>query len=150
MNDVLRYSPTSTSRPIHSILLVEDNQDDIFLIKRAFKKLNLPFTANFVQDGQSAIEYFSQNDRTEYPLPRWIITDIKMPGIGGLELVRWMKTSAFQSTPIIILSSSGQRTDILEAYKAGVCGYFVKPSQFDEMLEIWRVLATYWGKAMHP
>lgn len=146
MNDFRRYTPEKI-KSLHSILLVEDNEDDIFLIKRAFSKLGVSFSASFVQDGQEAIEYLSETDKTQYPVPRWIITDIKMPRVGGLEFARWMKRSDLHHVPIIIVSSSSQRQDVLDAYKAGACGYFVKPSHFDEMLEMWKTVSSYWSKA---
>ena len=119
-----------------SVLLVEDDLNDIFLVKRAFKKARLQNPLNVVTDGQEAIHYLrglgKYADRETYPLPTLIVMDIKMPRKTGFEVLEWVKGQGrpLRRIPIVIVSSSDNPSDINQAYELGANAYMVKPMDF--------------------
>src|SRR6266436_5956424 len=101
-----------------SVLLVEDDLNDIFLIKRAFKIAQIENPLQIVTDGQEAINYLKGEgkyaDRETYPLPKLMVMDIKMPRRSGFEVLEWVKGKGGQlrRIPIVIVSSSSNPSDI--------------------------------------
>src|ERR1700749_1940284 len=96
-----------------TVLLVEDDLNDIFLVKRAFKKVNLNNPLQIVTDGVEAVQYLigegKYADRKTYPLPDLIVMDLKMPRKTGLEVLEWMKKdNSLKRIPAIIVSASDQ------------------------------------------
>src|SRR5216110_1633793 len=95
-----------------TVLLVEDDLNDIFLVKRAFKKAQIPNPLHVVTDGQEAIHYLrgigKYADRAAYPLPTLLVMDIKMPRKTGFEVLEWVKGEdrPLRRIPIVIVSSS--------------------------------------------
>ncbi len=137
----------STAR--RTILLVEDNSDDVLLILRAFKKTGINDSVQVVNDGVQAIAYLAgennYSDRARFPLPRLIVMDIKMPRMNGLEVLQWMNAhTALRATPKIILSSSKLDADVTRAYDLGANTYFAKPSGFEELLLLVKSIHAYW------
>src|SRR5437879_1980484 len=93
------------------ILLVEDKEDDIFLIRRAFEKGGILNPLHVVRDGDEAIEYLAgegkYNNRAEYPLPQLMLLDLKMPGTDGFEVLHWVRQQpGLSSLVIVVLTSS--------------------------------------------
>ncbi len=137
------------------ILVLEDNQDDVFLMERAFRKNGIEGCMKVVPDGQEGIHYMSGDgryaDRNLHPIPDVIITDLKMPRKSGLEFLEWMRTHPeHRVIPTILLSSSQQNVDVKRAYDLGVNTYFVKPGNFQELVELVRSLEDYWRKVRRP
>jgi|GEM_PF-370411 len=129
------------TQPLGLILYAEDSDDDAFLMKRAFAKANFPGTLVVVPHGVSAMGYLvgegSYANRTEYPLPRLILLDIKMPHMGGLDVLKWIRSSEkWDETPVIMLTSSSQPSDVETAYKNGANCYLVKPTNLDAFREL--------------
>src|SRR5262245_9609238 len=95
-----------------TVLLVEDDLNDIFLVKRAFKMAQVKNPLQVVTDGQQAMLYLKgegkYSDRESYPLPKLIVMDIKMPRRSGFEVLQWVKgsTGSLRRIPVIIVSSS--------------------------------------------
>src|SRR5215813_773276 len=108
-----------------TVLLVEDDLNDIFLVKRAFKMAHLHDPLQVVTDGQEAINYLKGEekyaDRQAYPLPKLIVMDIKMPRRTGFEVLEWVKGNGgpLRRIPIVIVSSSDNPADINRAYELG-------------------------------
>ncbi len=126
-------------------LLVEDDENDFILLKRALKRADPSAKLQWVQDGAQAKEYLAGRgpfaDRKACPLPSVVVSDLKMPRCSGLELVQWIrKEPAFQTLPFIILSASDQPADVGMAYKDGVNWYLAKPSTFEDLVEMLRRL----------
>src|SRR5258706_11064320 len=95
----------------HCILLAEDDRDEVFLLRRAFRQAGLPHDIFEVRDGAATIEYLKGtppfNDRARYPLPQLLLLDLKMPKVNGFEVLAWLETQAeFGSLPAVVLSSS--------------------------------------------
>src|SRR4051812_41361786 len=126
------------SYTLFTVLLVEDDLNDIFLVKRAFKMAHLQNPLQVVTDGQEAVNYLKgeakYSDRTLFPLPKLIVMDIKMPRRTGFEVLEWVKSNRgpLRRIPVVIVSSSNNPTDINRAYELGANAYMVKPVNFKE------------------
>jgi CheY-like chemotaxis protein len=134
-----------------SVLLVEDDLNDIFLVKRAFKKARLQNPLNVVTDGQEAIHYLrglgKYADREAHPLPALIVMDIKMPRKTGFEVLEWVKGQGrpLRRIPIVIVSSSENPSDINQAYELGANAYMVKPMDYRAVEHLFESITHYWG-----
>ncbi len=135
----------------NSVLLVEDSQDDIFIMKRAWQKAAIPNSLDFVKDGQQAIDYLSGtgqfSDRTQFPVPCLILLDLKLPYVSGLEVVKWMRSYEPCATiPAVFLTSSSSDMDIQQAYRYGGNAYLVKPPTPEKLIEMLDDLKDFWFK----
>lgn len=118
-----------------TVLLVEDDLNDIFLVKRAFKLAQIKNPLQVVTDGQEAISYLRGDskyaDRETCPLPKLVVMDIKMPRKTGFEVLEWIKGDhSLRRIPVVIVSSSDNPADINRAYELGANAYMVKPVDF--------------------
>jgi CheY-like chemotaxis protein len=133
-----------------TVLLVEDDLNDIFIVKRAFKKANIPNPLQVVTDGVEAIHYLQGDgkyaDRLLHPLPHLIVMDIKMPRKTGFEVLDWIKHDGIlKRIPVIIVSSSDQADDVNHAYELGANAYMVKPVDFRAVENLFTSITHYWG-----
>jgi CheY-like chemotaxis protein len=140
---------------LSTILIAEDNVDDVFLAKRALLAAGYDNPVQIASDGQEAIDYLlgngKFNDRIEFPVPQLLILDLKMPRLNGLEVLNWLRHHpTFQVVPTIILSSSRLDSDVCEAFRCGAQGYFIKPLTAQELTEIFKVIRTYWSHSIKP
>src|SRR5580692_8424862 len=131
------------------ILLVEDDPQDVELTLRAFRSENVQTRIEVVRDGEEALDYlFCRGDYKGRPSdqpPTLVLLDLKLPKIGGLQVLRELKESAeCGSIPVIVLSSSGEQRDIAESYRLGVNSYIQKPVDIGEFRKAIRALALYW------
>jgi CheY-like chemotaxis protein len=130
-----------------TLLLVEDNEDDVFLFKVAAKKLNLSHPLRIARDGREAIELLREYTTAATTGPRLglVLLDLKMPYVSGLEVLEWVRTvPALRALPVVVFSSSEQEADIEAAYRLGATSFLVKPSQPDQLLEMVRAINVYW------
>ena len=133
-----------------TVLLVEDDLNDIFLVKRAFKIAKIENPLQVVTDGLEAIQYLRGEgkyaDRDAYPLPRLIVMDIKMPRRSGFEVLECVKGDGpLRRIPIVIVSSSDNPADINRAYEMGANAYMVKPMDFKAVEHLFSSITHYWG-----
>lgn len=127
------------------ILLIEDNQTDIELTRRAFKNCLTDLILLVKEDGQEAFDFLAECKAGADKLPQLILLDLKLPKISGLEVLRQIKAdSGTRRIPIIILSSSGESTDIAGAYDLGANSYIRKPVDFKQFGESLQMLVKYW------
>jgi len=134
-----------------TVLLVEDDLNDIFLVKRAFKMAQPKNVLQVVTDGQEAIHYLKGEGKYSYPppypLPKLIVMDIKTPRRTGFEVLEWVKGNGppLRRIPIVIVSSSDNPTDINRAYELGANAYMVKPVNFKKVEHLFESITHYWG-----
>lgn len=133
-----------------TVLLVEDDLNDIFLVKRAFKMARIQNPLQVATDGLEAIHYLRGEgkfaDREAYPLPKLIVMDIKMPRKTGFEVLEWVKHDPLlRRIPIVIVSSSDSLADINRAYELGANAYMVKPMDYRAVEHLFESITHYWG-----
>ena len=132
-----------------TVLLVEDDANDVFLMQRAFSKANVTNPLHVARDGQEAIEYLNHlgsfADATRYPPPALMVLDLKMPRKNGFETLEWLRQQpGLKRMVAVVLSSSRQMTDINRAYDLGANSYLVKPGDFQKLVDLVNLLANYW------
>lgn len=137
------------SRKNYIILLVEDDPNDIILIKRAFEKANLMNPIYVVEDGEKAISYLGgkgeYRDREKHPLPVLILLDLKLPRKSGHQVLRWLRERpGLKRIPVVVLTSSKEMADINKSYDLGANSYLVKPVSFNALLNMLKTLKLYW------
>lgn len=120
------------------ILVAEDEEADVFLLKRAFSEVELTQRVQFVGDGEAAVEYLGQRmSSADDRMPSLIILDLKMPRRSGIDVVHWLRGQpATRCLPAVILSSSSRPGDVEAAYSAGANGFLVKPASTGERKEL--------------
>lgn len=114
-----------------TILVAEDDEDDAFIMERAFTETGLAMKLHIVQNGDEAVDYLSGSgafsDRTAFPLPILTILDLKMPGRNGFEVLEWKRSHPELRMPFVILSSSPEDRDMRRARELGASAYLIKP-----------------------
>ena len=131
------------------ILLVEDNPCDVELTLRALKRRNLANRVYVVEDGAEALDFlfargrFASRDVTNPP--KVVLLDLKLPKVGGLDVLKAVKADErTRMIPIVVLTSSQEEQDLIESYRLGVNSYIVKPVDFDKFLTSVEELGLYW------
>jgi CheY-like chemotaxis protein len=135
-----------TNQPI---LLVEDDENDVMLLQRAFRRAAIVNPLQVVRHGDDAVAYLEGTgefaDRAQHPLPVLMLLDLKLPRRTGLEVLRWVKERAgLRRIPIVVLTSSKNDDDVNRAYELGANSYVVKPVSFETLLELVKSLELYW------
>jgi CheY-like chemotaxis protein len=138
-----------------TILLVEDNPDDAFMVTRALQQAGASQPVFHVQNGEEAVDYLSgkppYDDRAKYPLPALVLLDLKMPRLSGFEVLTWLQTRAeLSDIPVVVLTGSVRSEDRKEAEKRGAVGYQVKPVAFSDLVEIVRQVDARWLGGSEP
>jgi CheY-like chemotaxis protein len=134
-----------------TILLVEDDLNDIFLVKRAFKMAHIDNPLQVATDGEEAVNYLRGQgkyaDRQVFPLPRLVVMDIKMPRRTGFDVLDWIKRAdrPIRLIPVVIVSSSDNPADINRAYELGANAYMIKPMDLHAVEHLFESLTHYWG-----
>jgi two-component system response regulator len=133
------------------ILLVEDSKDDSAFFVHALEEAKLSARVHIARDGAEALTliFGTGNPNDSFPTirPKIIVLDLKLPKISGLELLRRLKTNPHtRAIPIVVLSSSQEKSDLAESYQLGLNSYLVKPMDFDEFADLVQMLGRYWLK----
>jgi two-component system, response regulator len=137
------------------ILVVEDDLRDAELTLRALKKNNLANNVFVAEDGEIALDFFFcrgkfENRNFQNP-PKVVLLDLKLPKISGLEVLKQVKgDKRTRNIPIVIVTSSREEPDMLEAYELGVNSYVVKPVDFDKFVNSMSSLGLYWLLVNEP
>lgn len=131
------------------ILLVEDNPDDAELTRLAFKENNICNDFMIVHDGEEALDFLfargKYSDLQPENLPAVVLLDLKLPKIGGLEVLRLLRADERTNClPIIILTSSKEEEDVLSSYRYGANAYVRKPVDYQKFVEAARTLGLFW------
>jgi two-component system response regulator len=130
------------------ILLVEDNPNDEMLALHAFAKQKIVNNVHVVRDGAEALEYiFCTGAYAERRIenPKVILLDLKLSKVDGIEVLRQIRQDPrTRFVPVVVLTTSSEERDLIEAYKLGVNSYIVKPVDFEQFNEVARHLGYYW------
>jgi two-component system response regulator len=133
------------------ILLVEDNPDDEALTIRAFAKNNIRNDVVVVRDGAEAIDHLLAIDRGDAPSPILILLDLKLPKVGGLEVLRRIRAGhRTRLIPVVVLTTSVEQEDILAGYNGGANAYVRKPVNFSDFAEAVHTIGMFWLLLAEP
>jgi len=125
-----------------TILQVEDDPNDVFLLKHAMNKVGLTNPVQIATDGQEAIDYLDGKgrfaDRARFPYPGLVLLDLKLPFVMGLEVLRWIRKQP------VILTASAEGADIATAYGLGANGFLTKPSEVRKLEEMVKAIRDFW------
>ena len=132
-----------------TVLHVDDDPNDILLLQAATRKASLEFILHNVEDGEQAIAYLSGEgiyaDRKRFQIPALILLDLKMPRLTGFEILKWVRARpGLGKLPVVVLSGSELKEDILRAYSTGANSYLVKPLGFDALVGLVKNLHSAW------
>lgn len=139
----------------YTILLVDDDENDVLLMRMAFDKSNLPNTIQWARDGAEAIAYLNGEgayaNRQLHPFPEVLIVDLKMPRMTGIELLTWIRDHPeYRVIPTIILTSSRLDADIQAAYNLGANTYMIKPASLENLAKMVKAVHDYWALSVKP
>jgi two-component system response regulator len=131
------------------ILLVEDNPRDVEMTLRALSKRNLANKVHVAKDGAEALDFLfatgAYAGRDSNHFPKVVLLDLKLPKVGGLEVLKKIKGDERTRTiPVVVLTSSQEERDMVESYRLGVNSYIVKPVDFDKFVESVSEIGLYW------
>jgi two-component system response regulator len=132
-----------------SVLLVEDNEDDVQLTLRAFKKHNLANDIHVAHDGREALDFLfclgKHTARDPADMPQVVLLDLKLPKIDGLEVLRQLRANPrTRLLPVVVLTSSNEERDMVESYRLGANSYVRKPVDFQQFSTAAHQLGLYW------
>ena len=138
-----------------TILLVEDNPDDVKLTLRAFKRNNMLNPIIVARDGVEALDFLfargAYAERAGKSLPTLIILDLKLPRLDGLGVLKAIRADEqTRLIPVVVMTSSKEEQDLFQSYALGANSYVRKPVNFAEFLEAVRVLGIYWMMTNQP
>jgi CheY-like chemotaxis protein len=131
------------------ILLADDDENDVFLVRRAFEKAGVPHRVIVAESGQHAVAYLADasldGNEPLVPLPALLLLDLHMPLMDGFDVLRWLATRPdLNKVAVVVLSSSSLDQDIQEAKALGADDYLVKPSRFEDLVRLAGELHGRW------
>jgi CheY-like chemotaxis protein len=137
------------------MLMAEDDDNDVFFLERALKQADIPHPLHRVRNGEEAIAYLRgegpYRDRDQFPLPQFLLLDLKMPRKNGFEVIEWVRRQpGLKRLPIVVLTSSREDPDINRAYELGANTYLVKPVKFENLVEMVKALNSFWLSFAEP
>lgn len=126
-----------------TVLLIDDNPDDIALAKRAMERRNLRARLEVATSGREALDLLNRDDRR---LPKAIFLDVNMPEWNGFDVLRRVRAQArTRHVPVVMLTTSSEPADVAKGYELGANSFVPKPLDFDEFTEIFAAMTHYWG-----
>jgi DNA-binding NtrC family response regulator len=131
------------------ILIIDDDQDDLEMIKEAAVKINITRPIHFFQSSHELTEFLRNSDSS----PFLIISDVNLPSETGFDIRKSIYDDAelkYKSVPFIFWSTAASEKQIQFAYDLPAQGFFFKPSNFDDLCEIFKTIVNYWQKSQHP
>ena len=137
-----------------NILLVEDDEVDIMNVERAFKKVNILNPLFIARNGIEALNMLRDTEDSPGEVPherRLILLDLNMPKMGGIEFLQHLRNDQnLKAIPVVVLTTSNQDRDLVEAYNLNVAGYLLKPVQFSHFVKLMETLNKYWSLSEMP
>lgn len=141
---------------LETILLAEDNEDHVVLIKRAFAKANLLNPLQVVCDGQETMAYLRGDgvfaDREKHPFPALLLLDLKMPNCDGFDVLQWLREQRnMPPLRIVVLTTSDRVFDMQRAYELGAHSFLTKPVDFRDFVQLGPAIKGQWlWLSRHP
>lgn len=130
-----------------SILLIEDNEDDVFLLKEAFKNIPDARIEKVMKDGEKVIEYLFEKLAEPDVDPFILLLDINLPGLNGFEILEKIKNNTeLRVIPVVFLTTSNNTEDIKKSYRLGAASYICKPGDFHDYQSLTKDIVEYWKK----
>jgi CheY-like chemotaxis protein len=131
------------------ILVVDDEDTDVMILRMAAEKAMIPNPLVHVGDGMQAVAYLRgdppYNDPLRYPVPALLLVDLKMPRMTGFDLLTWLAARHdLKHLPVVIFSASSHDSDILKARQLGASDYLVKPHRMEDLVKILKALHSRW------
>ena len=127
-----------------NILLIEDNEGDILLTREAFEESKIVNSITAIRDGSQAIRFF-ENLTNKEDIPHLVLLDINLPKVNGHEVLIYIKNHAkYKSIPVIVLTTSASKKEILECYKNHVNCYIVKPIDLSDFIKAISKIEDFW------
>ena len=140
-----RVMPLNMARSRPIVLVLEDSEDDFYLLERAFRKLDACADLVHIADGAEIIRYLTEAKQTTQSLPSVLFLDLKVPGVSGLEVLKWLRSDpVLKLLPVNILSSSSEPSDIQTAFELGANAFTVKPMNLEEYDDAVATLCKFW------
>jgi CheY-like chemotaxis protein len=130
------------------IFLIEDDQVDTMVVRRALKELHVANRLEHVENGEEALAYLRDPARER---PCLILLDLNMPIMNGIEFLQAAKAdSELKCMPVVVLTTSDEQKDKVESFELGVAGYMRKPVDYQQFVEIIRTIDAYWTISESP
>lgn len=131
------------------ILLVEDSEDNVFLVRHAMHKAGVTAPLEVVTTGEQAVEYLGgtngYSDWHRFPLPSIVLLDLKMPGMSGFDVLKWIRLQpGLKALRVAMLTSSDMPSEIKTAHDLGANIFLTKPVQLERLIEIMKTLNEHW------
>ena len=132
-----------------TILLVEDSEADIVLLKRALRNARIANPLMVVRDGEEAINYFSgagvYGNRERWPIPSLVLLDLRLPKVSGFEVLEWIRSRPdLNEVTVVVLTGSENVPDVSKAHELGADSYLVKPGEFRELVAMVERIHGHW------
>src|SRR5579864_2648292 len=131
-----------------TILQVDDDPNDVFLLKHAMTKVGVANPVQVVTDGREAIDYLQGvgrfADREKFPFPCLVLLDLKLPYVMGLDVLKWIRQRPGTALTVLMLTASGEEADIAAAYRLGANGFLTKPSEASKLQDMVRAIKDFW------
>ena len=133
---------------MQTILQIEDDPNDIFLLQHAMKKVGLAISLQVATNGREAIDYLKGAghfaDRDKFPFPCLALLDLKLPYVMGLDVLKWIRQRPGPPLTVLMLTASGSDRDIAEAYRLGANAFLVKPSEAGKLEAMVKAIGDFW------
>lgn len=128
------------------ILLIEDNEQEARLLKRAFEDADVSTEIHTVRDGSDAVDFLLQRGSySDVPTPRLVLLDLGLLVVDGIDVLRELDDrDVLSQFPVIVLSHSDDPEDIRQSYQAGATGYLTKPDDLDDLTDLVRAIDSFW------
>ena len=134
-----------------AILLVEDGEDDVVMIRCALKEAKIDLPLHVVRDGREAIAYLSGEGKygsADYPIPALVLLDLRMPRVDGFAVLRWMRRQPhLNAVRVVVLTNSLEPSDAHKAYDLGANSFLTKPTDFKDTTRLLLLLIAQWVPA---
>lgn len=134
---------------MHTILYVDDDDNDVVLLKHAVRSAQLRCSVQSVNDPEKAAAYLSGKgqyaDRKCYPVPSVVLLDLKMPRMNGLDVLAWIRSQpVLKRLVVIVLTASNQGCEVNRAYELGANSFLVKPVELEALVDLIKGIGAYW------